>query len=424
MDTAIQSSGTAGTQARRVVDDRVADATRRVGQALDDRLGIPGQSTSRALVPFGDPNPLKGLYARAYDTPIDYTSQLGRQIEDMVNQRVPKAAIDRANELMRVQGLKSKQIAARIQDDGTVIFDRMPDVMQLDYITRGLQQVAREADGKGAMGGTTPVGRAYAELAGTIRQNMRELVPEYGQAVDAARNIILSGKAREAGMTLLRPSTTRADVQKLVATMTPEQRLKVREGVRMQIDDTLANVKRTMSDPNVDAREAYSALTNLSSRASQEKVAMVIGEKEAASLFRELDSAARAFNLRANVAANSRTFGRGAVDERIGAQFTDGIINQARQGKPIASAQGVAQGMLGRSAGDIANLKDEAYGDIVAALLQRGPQARKTIEGLQREPQLVTGPTEKYSELARRLLRGSGLAISGPAGSAVREQRR
>lgn len=419
LDTAIQKSGPAGARATQAVGDRVSESTRRVQQALDDTLGIPGQSTSRAVVPYGQSNPLRGLYQRAYSQPIDYTSRAGMEIEDMVRGRVPAKAIAAAKELMRLDGVESKQMMARILDDGTVEFERLPDVMELDYITRGLNQVAESSDGQGALGGKTPLGSASGNLAREIRQRLRDLVPEYGNAVDAARTIIKSGKAREAGETALRSSVTRSELSETIKGMSDSEKLKVREGMRMFIDDVLANVRRTRGDSDVQARQAAKAIMDLSSDAARQKIEMVVGKDAAAGLFRKIDSAARAFNLNADVATNSRTFGRGVTHDEIVESVTGGPVNALRQGKPVATTQELTARLLGRSAEDIQGLTDEAYSDIVAALLQRGPQARATLNQLQQGPQRVTIPASQVSPLVRRLLSGTGVAASSPLATAI-----
>ena len=144
----------------------------------------------------------------------------------------------------------------------------------------------------------------------------------------------------------------------------------------------------------------------------------LIGEEPAKRLFDEFDSAARAFNLRASVAGNSRTFGRASTDEAIQESISGGPVNALREGRPIATAQDLTAALLGRTQSDKARISDEAYSDIVAALLQRGPQARSTLDGLRKPPVPVIQPST-VSPLVRRLLSGAGVAGSAPTANAL-----
>ena len=100
---------------------------------------------------------------------------------------------------MRTEGAKSKQIKATILKDGTVKFDVLPDVRQVDYITRGLNQVADIQAGKGALGGTTQLGRSYGNLSRELRGLTKELVPEYATALKLAADPIQARKALQTG---------------------------------------------------------------------------------------------------------------------------------------------------------------------------------------------------------------------------------
>lgn len=415
LDTAMQKSGPAATAARRAIEDRATGAGRGVTEALDDSLGRPGESSSRALTVYGDKtNPLDLIYRRAYSRPIDYASEAGRKIEDIILNRVPAAAIRAANELMRIEGRQSQHILADIADDGAVTFRSLPDVRQIDYITRGLNEVADRADGLGKMGGTTQTGRAYANLSRELRSTLKELVPEYKQALDTAAGLIREGKAKEFGGVLLSARTTRADVADMVSDMGAAEKRKVAEGLRVFIDDSLANVKRALTDSNMDAREAIKALKELSSRASREKVSSVIGEQQAARLFGELDRSTAAFELRAAVADNSRTFARTAMDDVVG-RADAGVMDALRMGRPAEAFKRGVQNVTGRSAAARERLTDETYSALAEVLTgPRGPQAANIVRALEAGQQR-SGPTVERARLLAELLARRNVGVTGPA---------
>jgi len=422
LDTAIQRSGPAGTIARDAIEGRAAAAGRRVTSVLDDAFGKPGHSSSRSLIVYGDKtNPLDLIYKRAYAKPIDYTSESGRRIENMIMDRVPKEAIEAANRLMRVEGApKSAQILASVADDGSVSFRRMPDVRQIDYITRGLNEVADQADGMGKMGGTTQTGRAYGNLSRELRTALKEQVPEYKRALDTAAGMIREGKAKEFGAVLLNARTTRADVADMVSDMGEAELRKVGEGMRMQVDETLANVKRAMTDNNTDAREAIQAIKNLSSRANREKIAAILPPEKMQRMFDEIDRAAMAFDLRAAVAQNSKTYARSAMDDAVGAQINEGPINALRSGEPVNAGKRAIQTLLGRSPADKERIADQTYSSLVESLTgPRGHDAFRVLQGMAQGGPRITGQQEQVGSLVEMLLRRNA-AISAPSTQAIR----
>lgn len=371
LDTAIQKAGPGAGKASERINARLGRESARMTGALDEAMGKPGESLSRELIVYGDKqNPTSLLYKKAYATPIDYADPRAMDIEQMVKSRVPASAIKAANDLMRVEGESSRQILAKIGDDGSVVFEQLPDVRQLDYITRGLKQVAEEADGKGKLGGTTPIGRAYGNLARDIRSNLKELVPDYKAALDRAGTEIGKVEAEKFGGTILSDAVSREDVKRFASDLPMAERNKMMEAIRQDIDDRMARVKAAFTDNNMDAREAASALKTLSSRANREKVEMAIGQTRAKKAFDTLDEVMKSFELKAGLAQNSKTFARQNADRAVKDITAPGIVETAAEGSPLQSARKVVQGVF--NTGEPAQLarQDQVWNDI-ADLLTR-----------------------------------------------------
>lgn len=407
LDTSIQRSGRAGTIAREAIEDRATRANQTMTGALDDTLGNSGG------VPATTRPTLNPLYERAYDTPIDYASEVGRRLESAVVSRVPPKAIKAANDLMRLEGHASRQILADIADDGSVAFRQMPDVRQLDYITRGLNEVAERANGAGKLGGTTQLGRASSNLSRQIRRDLKEAVPAYGDALDAASGLIREGKAREFGETLLSTRVSRTDAGDILEGMSKAERFNAAQGVRLAIDDTLANTRRAMMDTNMDAREAVALARNLSSRANREKVSALIGNEAADSLFEQLDRATTALDLRASVAGNSRTFARQSMDDIIQREVDGGVVGRLRDGKPLDGAQSAFQRLMRRGP-ETLQAKGDAIREEIARVLtdKRGPEALRALEGLRTVAQQQDPATVRAVEAAiQRLTPSSPLLL-------------
>jgi hypothetical protein len=377
LDSAIQRSGKAGNIAREAIEGRATRSAETMNSALDDAFGAVGAAKPTR------PADLAQIYDRAYSTPIDYASNIGQRMERNILDRVPGKVITKANELMRIEGERSRQILANIADDGTVTYREMPDVRQIDYITRALNEVADQADGAGKLGGTTQSGRAYANLSRELRSDLKEAVPAYREALDVAAGAIRERSAREFGETLLNTRVSRLDAEDILSDMGKAEKLRAGQGVRQAVDDTLANVRRSMMDTNMDAREAVTLARNMSSRANREKVAMLIGENGSTKLFDELDRATITLNLRASVANNSKTHARGVTDRMVSEVAEGGSLRRAMRGELTGAARHFVQRLTGNTAEARSALTDDVYEELVQVLTgPRGPDALKALNAI------------------------------------------
>jgi hypothetical protein len=156
---------------------------------------------------------------------------------------------------------------------------------------------------------------------------------------------------------------TRETVAEGVEGLSDEAREALRIGVRSQIDDVLANVKAALTDPNMDVREAAKALKDLSSRASREKLALALGEREAAQMFDVLDQAFAAFQLRASVVDNSKTAVRRMMDARFQGVNRSGVLRRLARADPIGAGQELVGTLTGNSTTRLRGLDDRKAHD-------------------------------------------------------------
>lgn len=415
LDLAIQKGGAGANIAREAIEGRAGQAAATLNKALDDALGPVTNAapvTPEARAAMGD------LYNRAYAMPIDYSAPKAMEIERMVATRVPKSAIDAANDLMRVEGVASKQILADVADDGTVAFRRLPDVQQIDYITRGLREVADQADGQGKLGGTTARGRAYGNLAKEIRSRLRDLVPEWGEAVDKAGTEIGKVKARDFGYEMFSRGVPRSDVKDFAEGLGAAEKLELRAGLRAYIDDTMANVTRAVTDGNMDAREATKALKELSSRSAREKIAEIISPQDALKLSMQVDRAASALELRAGVATNSKTFARQNTQRIVDETNEPGAGAKLLTGKPVRSMQSAMELLMGQTPADRLAREREVFSDLAKALTGvRGDDAQKLLKTLQD----IYAKNPENEALARLVARYGAIGIGIPAAEGTGE---
>lgn len=377
LDAAVQFGGRGTIGTRQAIDARAGRAADDMTAALDLHLGGPpvGVETARAGIRTAARPALNEAYDAAYSLPINYADDVGQRLEGMVKNRVPQGAIQAANNLMRTEGAQSQQILAHVDDAGNVVFERMPDVRQIDYITRGLRQMAESGEGAGALGGQTQLGAAYQNLARDLRTTLREAVPEYGNALDTAADPISRSQAIRFGSNVLNKGITRDEVAREAAGMSVAERQAAAQGIRSQIDEQMSNVQRALTDPNMDAREAVAGLKTLSSRATREKVAHIIGDDAAAQLFGDIDRAAMSFDLRAAIANNSKTFTRGALDEGITADVQPGALRTLGSGKPLKAGQRLAETIMGTNPQQLYGAKQDIYAEIADLLTRPAGQA-------------------------------------------------
>jgi len=381
LDTVIQRSGPGATFARNAVNERAAQAGPTVARAMDEALGAPqGVQTAETTIRQGSAGARDATYKAAYASPIDYSSEAGMAIEDLTK-RVPKGVIELANRMMQLEGEQSRQILAKVADDGTVTFLRQPDVRQLDYITRALNTAAKSGEGQGALGGQTDIGRMFGNLARDIRDQVRTAVPAYDEALRTAADPIRQREALRYGEGLLSSSVARDEARETLNAMTGPELKAARQGLRSYVDEVLANVKTAISDPNIDARQARKALQDLSSPAAREKVRMILGDEASANrLFAELLKAQRALELKASTATNTRTYGRLATEAAVDDQIKGGVVNSALRGEPVNAAKAFIQWVTGRTPQNERAMSDAVYEEIANMLT--GPRGADAIDML------------------------------------------
>jgi hypothetical protein len=384
LDYAIQKSGRAGRIATDAIDGRVARSSAAITSALDDALGAPqGVQSLRANIASSTAGARGDAYRAAYSAPIDYSSGPGRRLEELLR-RVDQSDINAANALMRAEGVQSQQILARIADDGTVTYQRMPDVRQIDYITRALNDRAANNAGLGALGGQTNAGRVYQNLSGDLRGAAKEAVPEYETALNTAADPIRRSQAVEFGATMFRSNVTRDEVGNRVFRMSGPERQAAQQGLRGQIDEVLANVSRTVTDGDVPARQAIATLRELSKPANRQKVTILLGQAEADRLFARIDQAAASFELRANVATNTKTFQRQEMERRMQATTApDGPLATMMRGEPLNAGKRTIQMMTGQTPEVALRQQDEIMTEVVRLLTARGLDADQALQVLQ-----------------------------------------
>lgn len=409
LDTAIQRGGPGGLAAREAIDQRVSRGARDVVRALDNTLGTPqGVGASQRAIRDAARPGVNAAYQRAYSLPIDYASPAGMEVENIFRRMPPsmtQRAIQQANELMRWERLPS-QIMADIADDGTVTFREMPNVVQADFVKKALDQIVQDGTDE-LTGKLSSQARLASDVARNLRNAVGEAVPAYREALETAADPLSRQSAIRLGSRLLSPSMTRDQIEEAVKNMTKPERQALAQGVRSQIDDAMARVTRTVQDGDTGAREAIKALKDISSRANREKLALAIGEGPADNLFREMDRIATAFDLRASVADNSKTFARLATSERVSdVAGKGGAWSAAKQGEPLNATKRIVRALTGETDAALKGREDAVYSELARLLTRRGGAGQDVYNAISQ-----LGRTDAATRMMRdRIVR----ALAGP----------
>ena len=414
LDVSVTSGGAAPNIAAEAINKRASEEALQLTATLDEVLGSPqGVNTARSNIRSSTASNRDTAYRVAYAQPIDYASQTGRSLENLLK-RVPESAIQKANSLMKTEGEASKQILAQIDDSGNVTFKQLPDVRQLDYITRALGDVADAQNGAGKLGGTTQLGRATGNLQKLIRQQLRKAVPEYGTALDVASDAISRSRAIENGAAILRPSTTRETVRDSLRGASRAERDAAKQGLRSAIDDTLSRVRAVATDPNIDIREMQKLTNLLSSRDARDKFTYLLGKRSADNLFEQLEPAIISLELRAAIARNSATQQRTAIKGAVDEITQPGAINTLLSGEPVQAARRVTQTLSGATP-EARQLRQMGIYDEIADVLTRlkGNEAKRALGIIKRNVENEALSASQARIVSKAITSPSALALYG-----------
>jgi hypothetical protein len=422
LDVAMQAGGPgAKRQARNAIEARVTQGSQRFNAFMDQVLGIPrGRETQAAGIRLASAPERERVYNAAYAVPIDYSGAAGRNLQAMLD-RVPMSAINRANELMRVEGVRSPQIMANVADDGAVTFTRLPDVRQFDYIRRALADIVESSEGRGAMGGVTGYGRSVGNLSRDIRDTLGEVVPQYRTALNTAADTISEINAADIGYRAFGGTLTREQVRNALGDMTPPERVAAQIGLRNAIDDKLARIGQLASDPNRDARELQSLTKQMTSPDFREKLETIVGPGPARDFIRQLDEEIAAVELRAAVNPNSATFRRGDIMQTIRGETQPGILQSLLRDGPVKALKNLTQALSGMT-DEALMARDRGILDEIATVLtqSRGRDAQEALRIVQRSIGGQEMNENRARFVARVLVRPS---VAGAAIAATQQLR-
>ena len=403
LDAVAAAEGTASSIVRREVDERARQAGRELGATMDQKIvpvpqvgGVTADARDLATQISQASAPARGrLYSVAFQQPIDYTKPAGQRIMATLNKIDSGELMDAINRSNKDLGFaddpvlqrmfeegKLRQILATIDADGKIKFTDEPTIAQLDQLKR---QIGEQAYGAGSTveGKVTQEARRARKIYKELSSALKEAVPIYGEAVKLGGHKIAEEAALDVGMKALNKSMSQRDVIRALAELDESQLRYARVGLRQSIQDTIDNTKATIASPDVDINQVREVLRDMSSDASRSKVTAILGQAKANALFKELEKAQAALELRAAVAVNSKTAVRQAMQESIGQQTEAGILRSIAEGRVPTATQQVVQSVTGATAEYTAQRKAKIMREIARAITKaRGKEAKEQIRAI------------------------------------------
>ena len=420
------ATGEAASIGREAVEGRASKMSAQLGQMMDEVLGVAptGKRTIIETI-MGRSAPARdAAYKAAYSSPIDYTSPAGEEILSIVN-RIPSQhlnkAIKDANDLMQLEGITGRQIKATIADDGSIVFEEQPNVIQLDFLKKGLQNIAYGTEFFDPITQrTTGVGISLDKAASQLRTALGKAVPQYDQAVKLGGDSILERQAAEMGSTLFRPSTTVEEVLYATREASADQLAAMRLGARNQLEELMTNAKNFIStggDEGVTA--ARKAVMELGTVASRRKLQAILDPSAYKQLVKKLEEVRSSLELMASIAPNSATARRIEVGKQIDEMLEPGFLGSIARGEPLSATKRVVSIITGASSEVTEAQRQSILSDIARGLTQqRGQQVEAALRYI-KEAMDTGSLSDAKASFINEVAQRAGLPITAEGATSI-----
>jgi len=298
--------GNAQSVVRGALDERAAGASQRVVDATNEALGQPVNTLAMADDIIARRSAAaKPLYEHAYSQPVPYT----RELEALLKRPATAQALRKARALAANEGIPSQQWFANVADDGAVTIGRVPDVRQLDLTKRALDDMI----GTAKRAGNSNEARILTGLKNDLVGMVDSAVPSYARARNAYSGPTLVLEAMEEGQSLFRNPVTPAQVERTLAGMGASEREAFQQGARAAIADIMGTARNDANAARALFEKGY----------NREKLAMLVGEDNAAALINRLGHERTFMDTRNSVLGNTATPRRAEVMRELGGEVND-----------------------------------------------------------------------------------------------------
>ena len=428
-DAAAQSGGAPMQTVQTALEKRADAVSQDMAQTLTRTIGSDKPLSPRAAmeqIASRTKDARSQAYKKAYSVPIDYSSQAGMRIEDVISRvdnKTLREAFEEANADMQADGIRNMQLKINVDDAGNITsMTEQPNVQQLDYLKRAMQTLAENnRDPKTFR--FTAKGDRYARLARELRSAVGDAAVDpktgqryYDEAVTLGGDKIAEQNAFILGRDALKPQTEIEDVFDTLGDNPSQAQMDaVKLGMVQYIRKLLGDVKAVPSDPDVAARQLDAFYRLTSSDNARQKIAMILGD-DAQDMFRQIDEVAQTSIVRAQLAKNSATQVRGSIQRGVEEMTAGGPIQELLQGKPLQAASTIVSEITGQTRNFGEQQRMQIYNEIASALTRSDSKsAIKALQILQDAQNGKVLSSEEISALTNEIAALSAITAQKPA---------
>ena len=402
LDMIVIAGGKGGATVVNKVDDRAKLVARGVDNSLNrniavlnkDKDGISDDVATIAKELAQSTAPARSkAYTKAYAEKINYNGSEGAAIKEVLDRIPPEIkqkALKKANNKLIMDGMPQGQNGIDVGEDGIFFLVNNPNMLQLDYIKRGLSELAYGTDDVMKKGGMqiSPDAMDYIKLRGKLNEALKNVnkpkngESAYSKATRLGQDKIQRNNALDIGADILNPSLNRKTVSKIMADAGDAEKEMARLGLRGSIEELLANVKKTINSPDIDLNQMNKLLQTLSTDNVKGKLKLLLGDQKAKSVEKTLQMAETALNLKAAVQKGSQTMVRKVSQDNTNEILDQGIFTQFLKGRPdLAASEGIKKLLRGDII--IGKAKHNVMKELANALLgTKGITARQQYKAL------------------------------------------
>jgi len=410
----------------RVLDDKLG----KVG--IDEKSGLPMDAVDMAQVVAKKTAPLRSkAYKKAYAQKINYNAPDGQAVLQALNRIDPaimQQAMAKANARLKFDEQDLGQSGFEIGADGLLKMVNNPNMLQLDYIKRALGELAYGTADIMKAGKLiqSPEAQLYSQMYTLLNTTLRNVnKPKKGDsAYEAATKLgqdkIQRQNAIELGGQMLNPQVTGRTISRAMETAGDAEKAMAKFGFRSKITETLDNVKQTINSPELDINQVRKLLDTMSTNNVRNKVFQLLPKKDAKKIFRQLEMARTALELRASVAQGAQT-----AQRILGVNRVDGIVKGLPDAlgdiAPLRAGQIIAQKVL-KSKVLSEGRKDLIMKELANALLgSKGGAARSKFKALYTAVKDGQATDDQIMEISRFIASKITVAPANTASSVMDE---
>lgn len=365
LDAIAASGGQGASQVSHMVGDRLQTVSRGVESSLNRNIaklevddGVPLDAIELKKIAAQHSSPQRTrAYKKAFEFKVNYKGAEGKELLKLLgrmDESLKQAAIKRANLILKDAELPTAQIDYDLiaNKNGELILTKIKNLnmTQLDAIKRALSHIAYKSPGVPQVGSIVPGMSELAQLAQRQRKELADLLkkmnPEYRKALKLGQDKITRENALDMGAMALDTTVKRGHLKRALEDAGDAEMEMAQTGLRLQIDDILADVKKTINSPEIDLNKMSTLLKTLSSDSAGTKIKLILGDKKALSVTKMLDMAEAALSLRASVQKGSQTAVRSNVLQRISERTDSGVVNRTLGVQPVLAGREAIQALL------------------------------------------------------------------------------